>query len=783
MTIVVNDLVARFRSDTSDVERGQQVARRELAATAEQARATGEQIDQLARRFAQTQGGTAGQWAAILQQQHLSARQVAEALGQGADNAGRAASATQQMVQPTQAAAKAAADMHEGWRLSESSIVRFGASLVGVGLGISLVAGAGRVLHDAIAGIVEGQLAWERSVRVVNALYGDLAPRVLTVAQAQAALPGGLGSAQENVQALLSARYLTSRYGVPQQQVEQLVTTGVRAAGFLGLTDARDRAALQARLLQFAESGGDSLRDFDVQGDPEAIARRLGFASGASLGALTPAQLRQAQLLIGTEGVNRLAATSVDQDSLLSRRAQLEQAILVAQGNLVRGAGPSIVEPLGPELTGRLPGTPYENFPRTLEETARDQVRQLQEQLDGVNRELGTATQAAADAAAQLNKMGVEAGGAAARLLAFTGSLEDRLSIARGDVGVQAQAAVAARMRSAIPGIGTPAREIAALANQDAFAAAYQNYVARIAQQNPDNAVREFLQRRAESEAQNLTDRQLDRGGLGLTPAGHALREAEQTAPVLERMRTAQQAAAQIDLATAERQADLEAITLRQRERGLQFIRETIDLRRLDLEQQRAVIGAGAAVTQAQIAGLGPQRALEDAQYQSTRAGVLARARVARLMQGRSAEGLPSFDELIRMNVQGQFAEAETGPAALEAGRAIQLAQRPATAAALAQSVTQSQLQLGQLAVDLQNLGDLPEQTALELELVQTNRDQLQVQRELRDATRQLVDIMSGGLTVTVDATAAVEGVVRQGLRGSNAAQPPVPSQLAGARR
>lgn len=773
--VVVADLVARLRRE------GVEETTRALSAAETQAKATGEQLDQLARKMATTSGGTVAQARQILETQGLSATQVAQALGAASTSATRLATAAQQVAAPTQAAARAAAEVHEGFNLSGASLGRFAAGVVGLGVGLSVATKLASTVHDAIGGIVDRQLEWERSLRLVSGLYGQIGPQVLETARAQVAMPGGLGSQAENVQAALNARFLTTRYGMSQSDVSDLVSTGVRVSGFLGLTEQRDREALQARMVQFAESGGSGLRELGLEGDDERTARRLGIASAAGLQGLTPQQVVGARKLILDAHLNRLAATSTDAGSLLSQRTALERGIEQMQDNIRRGLGPggepSAYEAMGAELTGAFPGTPYAPGGPGAIATQREQLEAMQAKVRELTGSLDSASQAADRHEAALNKLGLEANSAAVRLLTFWGSIEDPNSVTRGDIGAQQQAAITGRMRSAIPGIGTPNAEIAALSTQSAYAMAYQNYTAQLAQQSTANAYQEFLQHRATAEAGTGRDRndRFQAAAEANTPAGRALQEAERTRPVLARMDEARRAGLQVDMQAAQQQANLEQITLRQRERGLQLMRETVDLRRLENQQQQIGIRAGMDVIRAQQAAQGPQYRLEDAQFQSTQAEVLARARMARQLQGKDVSELPSYTDLIQMNIAGQFAAAEAGPGALAGARGVQLAQRPATAAALGQQLTASQIQLGQLGVDLANLGDLPEQTALELELVQTNREQLDVQKQLRDATLELVRIMGGqppGSTGTGGA-----------LVPDASLPPPAPSQLAGARR
>jgi hypothetical protein len=320
MTVTIADLVARFRSDTTDLERGGQVAKQQLQGVEQQAGQTARALEIMSQQFAKLHGGTAQQ--ALDMFQRTGAQPTSAVLAQAAQEMERTAAAAAAATAPMQSSARAAVEMRQGMSITASDALRFGASIAGVGLGISLVAGTARVLHDTIAAVVESQTQWERSLIQVRGLYGAIAPQIIATAQAQAGLPGVLGTQQEFVSAALNARYLSSRYGLPQGDITQLTTGAGRVAGALGILDPSARAALQGRFLQFAESGGSGLRDVGIEGDPVAVARRLGFSSEAGLQALTPQQLREAQTLIATEGANRLAATATDQ-KLATRAAHL----------------------------------------------------------------------------------------------------------------------------------------------------------------------------------------------------------------------------------------------------------------------------------------------------------------------------------------------------------------------------------------------------------------------------------------------------------------------------
>lgn len=788
--VVIADLVARVRSE------GITEATTNIKAVGAEAAQTTRALEIMAQQFAKNFGGTSAD--ALDMFKRTGAAPTAAAMAEAAKEAEKAGAAVAAAVPHHQAAAKAANDhakaageVSKGWTASESSIVRFGAGVLGVGLGLSLVTTAAKLVHDTIVGTVNASLDWERSLKNLSGLYGEASAKAAALATAQSGLPGVLGDQQEFAQAAINASPLALRYGLPQRLVDQLTTTGGRLAFATGMRDASERAQLQAQLVAAVTTGAALPPQYGIYTDAESTARQLGLTGAASLGAFTPQETMQARTAnIISQGAQFADRANANQralaDAATAAEKAVEQARTALQATLENGGAASRQPPLGTfgSEFAYIPPPAEDNYGRNadVQDAAARNLAAVQEAAD---RNLADAQNAYAQALADSTKAQEYArmttdqltrsvDFAGAKLLSFFGSLEDPTSIAHGDILAQAQGAVSARSRSAIPVQGMGAAEIGALALGTTWQQAWQNFTASLAQDEQTNVIRRNL------DAQAGTGYPIGAEGPGLDPrqrtaAQRAIDQAGALEPVNRGIGQANTRAAQADITAAETQANLERITLTQRERGLALMRETVDLRRLDVQQQQMGLAATQNVIRAQQAGLPAQYALSDAQYQTGRAAVLAQARLARTLQGKDVSGLPSIEDLVQMNVQGQFATAEAGPAAFEANRAAELAQRPATAAGLAQQLTSSQLTNAQLSVDLKNLGDLPEQTALELELVQNNRSQLSVQTELREYMKQLVYIMSnggssGGPPSMVPADA--------GDRGSTAS-----SQLAGARR
>lgn len=686
MTVVIADLVARIRADTTDVKAGTAQAAEGLQSVEAQARQTAAALDIMAAQFAKLHGGTAvdalkmfqsagvqptaaaldqaaksadslgsssqraatgfqqtaaaareaasaaatfqgiarrlddigvvasgGQVSSILaaqqhaQQQQAVSRALQEA-GVSANVAAQQAKAltteTQSVLGPSQAAARASEDVSKGWSAADSNVVRFGTSLVGVGLGISVVAGAARLIHEAITAVVTSQLDWERSLVQVNALYGAIGPQVLATAQLQAAAPGLAGSAQDFTQAALNARFLSSRYGLPQSDITTLTSAAGRAAGTLNL----EPGATQAAFLQAIESGGSGLRNITgTELDPLSVSRRLGGTSEAQLQALTPAQIYEVRTQAAAQDAARLAiAGNQDRPGLFQIQTEAQKRLTEAQTNLANALeGGSPINTVAAAAEQQyVSDQSMDRFAYTRREIQAQQgvstepiverppvdpaltkaVEDAQAAFEASAKAIGDNQKALDDSTAALAKLGVEAGTATFRLLGFTGSLEDRASIARLDVSAQAQSAVASRAVGPNPLIYQSPAEIAAQAAEKASQDALKAYVAPQAQQalQQNQAIRNDLSSRANAQ------------GPGLEPERAAAQAAlddldRRTAAETGRL-NAQQAGAYAARAQAEAQSQLTAITLQQDERRLSVAEQLAGYRSesLQLEGQLA---------------------------------------------------------------------------------------------------------------------------------------------------------------------------------------------------
>lgn len=602
MSVVVADLVAKIRADTSElqsgVQQGVQTAKRELQGIEQQASQASRALEIMAAQFAKLHGGTAAD--ALTMFQKAGVQPTSAAMAEAAKAAQSTAAAVQQVVVPTQAAARAAEDVGKGWTAAESNVVRFGAGILGVGLGISLVAGAARLIHAAISDVVNSQLEWERSLVSVRALYGAIGPQVLATAQAQAFAPGLAGTAQDFTQAALNARYLSSRYGLPQTDINTLTSAAGRAAGTLNL----DPAAMQATFLQAIESGGPGLRTITgTELDPLSVARRLGGASAAQIQALTPAQLSEVRLQAAAQDTARLAISGAEgRPGLLEAQTKAQKALTEAQTTLqnrLEGLGnttPGFEERGGGFGSG--PGFQVFSTPREIGAPARigfegapppdraltDAVQAAQKAFEEATKAVGDNQKALDDATVALAKLGVETGTATFRLLGFTGSFEDPRSIARLDLAAQAQSAVASRAVGPNPIQYQSPAEIAAQATERASQDALKAFIAPTAQesQQQNQAIRQRFEQQAGEQGPGLEDSRAA-GQAALSDLNR--RQAAETARL-----NAQQAGALAQRAQAEAQAQLSEITIQQDERRLAVAEQLAGYRTqaLQLEGQMA---------------------------------------------------------------------------------------------------------------------------------------------------------------------------------------------------
>jgi hypothetical protein len=533
------------------------------------------------------------------------ARAAAAAPAAAVEGYKAAAVASGEVAKNTASAAKSAGDLDHGFALTVPQMIRGGAALAGFSLGLSLAAAAGRIVHDTIVSIVENQLAWERSVQQTRAVYGQMAPQIIALSQAQAQLPDVVGTQQDFLQANFQSQVLARRYGISQGTLGQLTTGGGRAASALGLSN-EDARAFQQQLLGFALTGAPgNLEQYGFTVRPLDIARRFGLSSEAGLQALTPSQLSATQTNLVNQRTAQISLQgSQDVPGLLDKQRGLQQQIDQSQSrlqNLLEGQArtggggggqptalaamtgfPSALGPYGEEQqrieAGLAGGAPLGGG------EARAALADFQKQMEDLTAQIGTQQDQLAKANAALAQLGIQANSATARLLSFTGSLEDLGSIARGDIAAAAQGGVAQRAQSVNPLIAQNPQEMLVTATQQAEQDAYRQFVARQAQQQllQNSPIQEYLQ--------GIAAQRLHGPGIAGQPSEQAT-AAQAALDDITRRRTgalagqqAQQAGQFADRAATEANAQLQRIQIGQDERRLAVQDQVVASKRRELE-------------------------------------------------------------------------------------------------------------------------------------------------------------------------------------------------------
>lgn len=317
MSVVISDLVAKVRAE--GVEQTAAAVKQVSASAQEAARA----LEIMAQQAAKSGGGTAPGWMDMFTRQGV--QPTAAALAQARSEMEKTAAATQQAVQPAQTVARAATehaaaaatgaraaqDVADGWKLSESSIVRFGTALVGINLGISLVAGVARQIHEQFVAAVESAVELDRVTRGLTGAYGAAG------AQNQAAFAQRLGS-QAGVPtgtvetALTSAAPLANQFGLSTGQVQQVTSRAADLAAQYG----QPFQKTFNDVLQGISSGGTQLQQYGVRLD-DVYVKTIAYngALSTTYDRMTQAQqigVRFNQFLDQTRSSQGLASTSAN---------------------------------------------------------------------------------------------------------------------------------------------------------------------------------------------------------------------------------------------------------------------------------------------------------------------------------------------------------------------------------------------------------------------------------------------------------------------------------------
>jgi hypothetical protein len=585
--------------------------------------------------------------------------------------------------------------------------------------GLNIAATTLEHIRALVGDIFDSQYKYEQSLRATRGIYGDMAPQVERVATAMANMPDVLGTQEQFQRYLLQTQPLTRFGAVTPLQQAQLVLTGQRLANTFRMSPG-EQDQLQANLRQVAQGGGtvNLPSGAQITVDPRELAAAMNLRAPEALGALTPDQLTQARTALVTAQSGQFVEQARQQQAgLLDTQASLQQRLDNAQSNLNRYLEsnqpiiPYEEQPPRPEAhldvldtlfggpggvgaRGLPPTTPEAREAQTqYEQAVKDATDALAEnnaKLAEATSNLGDQQNAIAQATEDLRKLGIEAGGATGKLLAFTGSLEDASSIARGDVARQAQAAVAQRAVVNEPGYLTPAEQ-AATARQQAEERVYQQWVAQQAQGQP-SAIRDFFQRQTQVQGPSPT------GQPVAAQAQAALDQMDQQQAVQEQLVAAHEASQQARiqqanagyqaqqvsfaieanrLANANRLAEVQQQILAYQEKAAPLLLQQATLEANIERTLRGNLDVQKQLVDARIAALGPTRNLEDLDRHLQRNALEGRAIAARLSVGQgSVEDLQRLDALRADSFRTAYEQTQAALPAFDAQTDQMKAQR-----------------------------------------------------------------------------------------------------------
>lgn len=296
MTVQIADLVARVRADTTDFNRGIQETGQALKSIEQQAGVTGRAFEIMAAQFAKLHGGTAAD--ALSMFQRSGAQPTATAMAEAAKQMEATGAAATKAVEPTRAAARAvaehatsarrAAEAHDdittSARMSETSIVRFAAALTGVNVGLSIAAGAGRLLHENIAASLDAAINFDRVSRGLVGAYGAGAPQAAAFAQQFAPQAGVTGA---TVGRALTAASPLTQYGLSSAQTQQLTARAADIAGRFG----QPFDKVFSDVLGAVSTGGNQLEQYGLKVDDARLKTdAYGGALSATFDRMTASQ-------------------------------------------------------------------------------------------------------------------------------------------------------------------------------------------------------------------------------------------------------------------------------------------------------------------------------------------------------------------------------------------------------------------------------------------------------------------------------------------------------------
>jgi hypothetical protein len=450
--------------------------------------ATEEEVDITIRALADTR--QMQELADALQRVRDQARQTQDGVGQvaaaggapsgtasqaAAAGAQRAAQATQQLKKDTDEATAATRNLGAAFALSNQNLIRFVGSLAGVGIGLSLYAAAGRLLHEVAQRFIVDQIDLEHAQRANTVTLGQQAASYQDWARTVSEQAGF--TQRTLLEAGTAAGRFAQQVGLDPSQVQNLVGLSTVLARLQGNADV---AQTMNQLASAIQGNAGAAQQLNLQLDAAYVAyTQLGPVTSEvfnNLDASTQASLRFAaaqeqiaqQAAAPVTPVDELAKTVGNFNVAIEKLAQAEgPGFLKALTDIVSGAGAAVgkfreLDDKVVELSRH-----FQDLQNAEKDFFKDRAQPITDVTDTLRRNnqeaLDFYTQRAA-AAKQLEQQGITP--------ANTLDYEDQLRDAQA---VQAAQAETARQEAtAFQGLGAAARD----ARDDATRARAEQFAA-----------------------------------------------------------------------------------------------------------------------------------------------------------------------------------------------------------------------------------------------------------------------------------------------------------------
>jgi hypothetical protein len=627
-----------------------------------------------------------------------------------------------------------------------TNLIRFGAGLAGIPLGLNIVAGAARDLHDWLERSAAEAEAINRSAQQLGVLFGASATQARQFANSLSAAQNfRLSSVQE---AIAQTEELGRSYQFSTEQAQSLVQATTQLARINNQPN-QALPGLQQRVSQ-AVQGGGQVPELNVDLTNQFLNRRLQIP----VEQLTPeaaAQVRAGQVQVQLQEQLERQRQAGQQPGQGDPNYEAEQRRNAAFerfsrpfGDLFNNLGRQVNEVLGNAAGGQTP-----------QEAARDQARRRVFQEQGVEERTFAATGPGATPTLQLVRQGeqaplptveqdrirAEADRAAADATSRVTDEENRLTEARRQEAEQAAASttvlqraqseisrtlqdistttlqpgqqaaqLGAIARGPLPAAAPPEGNEAFAQGQAAQAVAQERAAqeARRAQQRegpaqPSTAVLDTLRQELEAARQaEGVDSQRYADALQLLQVHDRDLAYYRGTAELERANMA------IEIAQGEAQSQANQVNFRERQQQLAAADDIADARirvlqtereiaPLQLQQERLQNAISVAsrtnladeqnLLRVRQQGLGISSQQEEITHQLNAAQAEASASMARVLQGGQADP-GQFRQLFQQARQATLQQAELGPAVEQQRHAEAVAQQP---------ITQEQLQREQV--------------------------------------------------------------------------------------